>query len=147
MKPFQRGFRRVKKDYNLKKEEMCIIGDQIMTDILGGNKYGIYILRSFDAEVLPRDTFFMDGTVIKKWYKPKYLKDVPVATPTVKYYAKYTGKSGSLVEALNAIGADSSFNNRKAIAKANNINGYIGSSSQNIKMLNLLKQGRLIKRP
>ena len=119
------------------------------TNTLTRNKYGIYILRSFDAEVLPRDTFFMDGTVIKKWYKPKYLKDVPVATPTTskKYYAKYTGKSSSLVEALNAIGADSSFNNRKAIAKANNINGYIGSSSQNIKMLNLLKQGLLIKRP
>ena len=42
LKPFSRGFRKVKKRYNLSKSEMCIIGDQIMTDILGGNKYGIY---------------------------------------------------------------------------------------------------------
>lgn len=116
------------------------------TSTLVKNKYGIYILRSFNDEVLPRDTFFMDKTVIKKWYKPRYLKDVKVAAP-VKYYAKYNGNSGSIVEALNAIGADSSFNNRRAIAKANGITAYVGSPSQNIKMLNLLKQGKLIKRP
>ena len=75
------------------------------------------------------------------------LKQKATPKPSVKYYAKYTGKSGSIVDALNAIGADSSFNNRRAIAKANNISGYIGTASQNIKMLNLLKQGKLIKRP
>lgn len=119
------------------------------SDHLTKNKYGIYILKSFNDEVLPRDAFFMDNTIIKKWYKPRYLKNVPVATPTTskKYYAKYNGKSGSLVEALNSIGADSSFNNRRAIAKANGIKGYVGTASQNIKMLNLLKQGKLIKRP
>ena len=42
MKPLSRGFRKVKKKYNLKKEEMALIGDQLMTDIMGGNKYGIY---------------------------------------------------------------------------------------------------------
>lgn len=119
------------------------------TNTLTRNKYGKYILKSFNDEVLPRDAFFMDGTVIKKWYKPRYLKNIPVATPTTskKYYAKYNGKSGSLVEALNSIGADSSFNNRKAIAKANNIKGYIGTAKQNTLMLSLLKQGLLIKRP
>jgi hypothetical protein len=66
---------------------------------------------------------------------------------TSKYYKKYTGKSASIVDALKAIGADSSFNNRRAIAKANGISGYIGSPSQNTKMLNLLKAGKLIKRP
>lgn len=65
----------------------------------------------------------------------------------VKYYAKYTGNSGSIVDALRAIGADSSFYNRSMIAKANGIKGYVGTASQNIKMLNLLKQGKLIKRP
>lgn len=75
------------------------------------------------------------------------LKSQVKPTPSNKYYAKYTGKSGSLVDALRAIGADSSFNNRRAIAKANGIKGYVGTASQNIKMLNLLKQGKLIKRP
>lgn len=75
------------------------------------------------------------------------LKSQVKPTPSNKYYAKYTGKSGSLVDALRAIGADISFNNRRAIAKANGIKGYVGTASQNIKMLNLLKQGKLIKRP
>ena len=42
MKPFSKGFNKIKNKYNFSKEEMCIIGDQILTDILGGNKYGIY---------------------------------------------------------------------------------------------------------
>lgn len=44
MKPFGRGFRKVKKKGGFEKKEMCIIGDQIMTDILGGNNYGIYTI-------------------------------------------------------------------------------------------------------
>ena len=68
-------------------------------------------------------------------------------TPKISYYKAYKGKSESIVDALKAIGADSSFNNRKAIAKANGISNYTGTASQNIKMLNLLKQGKLIKRP
>lgn len=42
MKPFSRGFRKIKKKFNFKKSEMCIIGDQLMTDVIGGNRYGIY---------------------------------------------------------------------------------------------------------
>ena len=76
--------------------------------------------------------------------RPKmYIKN----TPKISYYKAYKGKSESIVDALKAIGADSSFNNRKAIAKANGISNYTGTASQNIKMLNLLKQGKLIKRP
>ncbi len=42
MKPLSRGFKKIKNKYNFTKSEMCIIGDQIMTDVLGGNRYGIY---------------------------------------------------------------------------------------------------------
>ena len=42
LKPFNKGFKMVEDKYNFDKKEMCIIGDQIMTDVLGGNKYGIY---------------------------------------------------------------------------------------------------------
>ena len=55
----------------------------------------------------------------------------------IKYYKKYTGTSGSIVTALNTIGVDSSFSYRKKIATKNNITNYKGTSSQNIKMLNL----------
>ena len=61
------------------------------------------------------------------------------------YYKKYTGSSVSLVDALKAIGIDSSMTNRKKIAKANGISNYTGTSSQNTKLLNLLKQGKLKK--
>lgn len=42
LKPFTFGFSKIKKMFKFNKNEMCIIGDQLMTDILGGNKFGIY---------------------------------------------------------------------------------------------------------
>lgn len=66
----------------------------------------------------------------------------PVAT---KYFAKpnYTGVS--LVEGLSSIGTAVTFAYRTKIAKANGITAYLGTASQNTKLLNLLKQGKLIK--
>lgn len=66
-----------------------------------------------------------------------------IVQSTTAYYPRYTGTSGSIVAALNAVGANSSFANRKAIAKENGITGYIGSAKQNIQMLALLKSGKL----
>ena len=40
-KPLPRSFYKILKKYNFKKEEVCIIGDQLITDIYGGNKVGI----------------------------------------------------------------------------------------------------------
>ncbi len=51
----------------------------------------------------------------------------------------------TLIDHLNKIGVDSSFANRKKIAEKNNIKGYIGTEVQNIKMLELLNSGKLIK--
>ena len=42
MKPSVKGLIQVKMKYKYQKNEMCMIGDQIMTDILSGNKFGIY---------------------------------------------------------------------------------------------------------
>ena len=67
------------------------------------------------------------------------------ATTSTKYFKKYTGNSGSLVDALKAIGATSTFAYRKKIASANGIKTYLGTGSQNTKLLNLLKKGKLIK--
>ena len=41
LKPTTKGLSLIKKKYNLKKEEMCMIGDQMVTDIVSGNKAGI----------------------------------------------------------------------------------------------------------
>ena len=59
------------------------------------------------------------------------------------YYKKFS--STSIVDGLKSIGVDSSFANRKKIAKANGISNYEGSASQNNKLCSLAKQGKLKK--
>lgn len=53
--------------------------------------------------------------------------------------------STSIVDALKAIGVNSSMASRKKIAKANGITNYTGTASQNITLLNKLKKGTLKK--
>ena len=59
------------------------------------------------------------------------------------YYSSYKGLS--FVDGLKSINVDSSFANRKRIAYKNGINNYTGSAFQNMKLLNLLKKGKLKK--
>ena len=63
----------------------------------------------------------------------------------IKYFKKYTGKSVSIVDALNSIGAKSEYSYREKIAEKNKIENYSGTPEQNTKMLKLLKKGKLIK--
>lgn len=44
MKPLKSGFARLAKKTNSKKEEIAMVGDQLYTDILGGNLYGAYTI-------------------------------------------------------------------------------------------------------
>lgn len=75
-----------------------------------------------------------------------YKKPMYAAAPTQNnYYPKYTGTTGSITAALNALKIDSSYSHRKKIAQANNIANYSGTAAQNTQMLNLLKAGKLIK--
>lgn len=66
-------------------------------------------------------------------------------TNSVSYYKKCASKYTSIVDALKSINVNSSFRNRKKIAKANSIKLYAGLPSQNTKLLNLLKKGKLVK--
>lgn len=61
------------------------------------------------------------------------------------YFPAYTGKSGSITDALKAIGEKSTYAYRKQIAKANGILNYSGTAGQNSSMLAMLKLGVLIK--
>lgn len=63
----------------------------------------------------------------------------------IVYYPCYKGKSSSIVDALKSLSINSSKSNRKKIASLNGIKNYSGSASQNTKLLNLLKKGKLIK--
>jgi hypothetical protein len=62
-------------------------------------------------------------------------------------YFKPTPYDGvSIIEGLNSIGCDGSYEYRCKIAKANKIESYEGTAEQNTYMLNLLKEG-LLKKP
>ena len=58
-------------------------------------------------------------------------------------YLKVDYRGTSIVDALKSAKIDSSFANRKKIAKLNGINSYAGTPEQNLKLLGLAKNGRL----
>jgi len=76
--------------------------------------------------------------------KVEETKKTPAKTKTV-YYPKYRGKSSSIVDALKSLKINSSKKNREKIATLNGIKNYKGGASQNTKLINLLKRGKLIK--
>lgn len=65
--------------------------------------------------------------------------------PQISYYKAVSSRYSSIVDALNSIGVNSSFDNRKRIAIKNGINNYVGSAVQNERLLAKLKAGKLIK--
>ncbi len=63
-----------------------------------------------------------------------------------RYFPRYTGNSSSIVIGLQSVGANSSFNYRAQIYRKNGfLDTYRGTAWQNTVLLNLLKQGRLLK--
>ena len=68
---------------------------------------------------------------------------------TSNFYSKYTGASKDLNTVFSAIGVPSHLNGywekRKAIATKNGIYDYVGSLSDNIRLLALAKSGKLKK--
>ena len=86
--------------------------------------------------------------LVRRRAAEKKLFDTPCSIINIenkKYYPAYQGKSSSLVTALDSVGANSSYANRKIIAKVNGIEDYRGTAGQNIFMFNLLKDGKLLK--
>jgi len=64
---------------------------------------------------------------------------------SISYLGNFEYGDGSIVDGLKSIGADSSFDYRTLLAYENGIHNYRGSYEQNIKLLNLLKVGKLKK--
>ena len=79
--------------------------------------------------------------------KAKVKTPAPAVQPTKKvyYFGKCNAKETSIVDALKEQGYSSSFTYRKKVAAANGIRFYTGTSKQNIALLTLMKQGKLIK--
>ena len=77
---------------------------------------------------------------------PKYTESAPDGDVGASYYPNPNYIGASLVGALDAIGVDSSFDNREKIAKANGIIDYTGTATQNDSLFSLLMSGQL-RRP
>lgn len=135
-----------------------------------GTKYSkeLYVLRNTNSLALLVECCFVDSKVDKNaWNAKKCAKAIaegilnksisetankPSASkPSTSkpketgYYKKCSAKKLSLVDGLKEIGVNSSFGYRKKIAKANGITVYLGTAKQNVKLLTLLKNGKLKK--
>lgn len=75
----------------------------------------------------------------------KYLRKVEPTTAAATFPALKDYNGTSLETALNLIGISATFSNRYKIAKANGESLYLGTKSQNARLLALLKEGELLK--
>ena len=55
-KPFHKAFKQAKQLMQLQPEEVVVIGDQLFTDVLGGNRLGLYTI--LVVPVAQSDGFF-----------------------------------------------------------------------------------------
>lgn len=76
---------------------------------------------------------------------PVTIKPPVKPSVNIKYFKKCKSSYSSIVDALKSIGEPSNYMYRKKIAIKNGIKNYCGSAAQNVKMLNKLKKGILIK--
>lgn len=105
-----------------------------ITKIAKGAKYP-YLIGS--------NTGWVNDSLITKKVSGSTTTTTPKPAPTVNYYKAFNNKS--FVDGLKSIGVNSSFANRKKIAKANGISAYAGTATQNNKLNSLAKQGKLKK--
>jgi len=130
----------------VKKGQIVKSGDLIGIEGNTGYSFGShchYCIRGDASKAKIRDVSEISGIPNKIGTYKSETEDKKITS--VKYYPKYTGKTVSIVNALSSLGYNSNFSYRLKIAKVNGIKNYIGTASQNTKMLSLLKQGKLIK--
>lgn len=108
-------------------------------------KTGLFNFVTYNGQDLPTGTILISK---KKSHTAIVVEGTiqSAKEPSVAYYGVYRGKGTSIVSALATVGEkDTSFAHRKKIAAANGITGYQGTIAQNLKMVQLIKTGKLIK--
>lgn len=65
--------------------------------------------------------------------------------PAVEYFPKYGGASISIVDIMRSYKVSTSFAVRTTVANKNGITNYEGTAEQNLKLVSLAKEGKLIK--
>ncbi len=78
LKPLSRGYRKIRKKYGFQKQEMCMIGDQLVTDIYGGNRYGMFTilvdpLGNKDLKITSLNRL-IEGKILKRYAKNSIMK-------------------------------------------------------------------------
>ena len=78
IKPLFRGINKIKRKYNLKNNEIAVIGDQLVTDILGSNLHKFYSilvepLASKDLKITSLNRI-LERKILKKYAKKKLMK-------------------------------------------------------------------------
>ena len=118
-------------DFNTSNERSVILKSGLFKDV-GSYKQGDTL---YNGDILVTRTKGHTVIVVSGAKKCK-----------TKYYSKYTGNSGSIVEALKAVGEDDvSKEHRAEIAKKNGFSNFKFTSEENSKMISLLKKGKLKK--
>ncbi|MBE6772420.1 MAG: DUF3597 domain-containing protein [Ruminococcaceae bacterium] len=77
----------------------------------------------------------------ENWGKCPWIK-YPIAT---RYFGACAKDETSIVDALKSLGENSGYAYRKRIAASNGIADYSGTAKENIRLLSLLRQGKLIR--
>ena len=77
-KPFSKGLRKIKNKYNLKNNEIAVIGDQLITDIMGANIFKAYpiLVDPLAKKDLKISYFnrFLEKLVFKKYKRKNIMK-------------------------------------------------------------------------
>ena len=97
-------------------------------------------------EVLMAEQKDLKNKIIELEKRPQQQNQQPQPQPQPACFQRPNYGGGSIVDALKSIGANSSYNYRCSIARRNGIGGgdYRGRPHENIEMLRLLREGRLI---
>lgn len=113
---------------------------------------GVYISSTSTEKLIPKITTGVITKIIPNTNNPYLLNDgqigwvndnVIISKNNTIYLSNKSYNGVSIVDALNQIGVDSSFNYRFKLANINGISNYTGTAEQNTKMLEMLKKGTL----
>lgn len=72
-KPLTKGFKEALKKLNLSKNQVAVVGDQIFTDVLGANLFGVKMLYTAPIEY-EKTNFFKVKRFLEKPFLPKKIK-------------------------------------------------------------------------
>ena len=77
-KPFTRGLKKARELFGVSKEEMAIVGDQLVTDILAGNTFGITTILVEPLGVkdlqVTKVNRIIENTIFKRYRKKNILE-------------------------------------------------------------------------